>query len=154
MSVQVRWIAPDNGGSAITAYQILIQKSDGSFSSQLTDCDGTSSTIVVARSCNIPISTLIVAPFNLLWGDDVYATVTAVNVYGSSTVSLAGNGAKILREPDAPVNLANDPSITSGSQIGLTWAQGIENGGTPVIDFTISYKFGTTDYVILASGIT
>lgn len=108
----------------------------------------------MARSCNVPISTLIVAPFNLLWGVDVYATVTAVNVYGSSLVSPAGNGAKILREPDAPVNLANDPSITSGSQIGLTWAQGIENGGTPVIDFTIAYKFGANEYTILASKVT
>jgi len=108
----------------------------------------------MARTCTIPISSLIVAPFNLLWGVDVYATVTAVNVYGSSTVSSEGNGAKILREPDAPVNLANDPSITSGSQIGLTWAQGLENGGTSVIDFTLAYKFGTNDFVILKSGIT
>ena len=108
---------------------------------------------MIARTCNIPISSLIIAPFNLAWGVDVYATVTAVNVYGSSTVSSEGNGAKILREPDAPVNLANDPAITTGSQIGLTWAQGLENGGTPVIDFTITYKFDTNDFVVLKSAI-
>lgn len=71
----------------------------------------------MARTFTIPISSLIVAPSNLLWGVDVYAAVTTVNVYGGSTVSSEGNCAKILREPDAPFNLANDPSITSGSQI-------------------------------------
>jgi hypothetical protein len=78
-----------------------------------------------------------VDPFFLHWGVSVYATVTAVNVYGSSLESSVGNGARILREPDAPVNLANNPNVTSGSQIGLTWAQGSENGGTPVTDFTL-----------------
>lgn len=109
---------------------------------------------MIQTYCTIPISTLIVAPFSLAWGVSVYATVTAVNVYGSSTVSSSGNGAIILTVPSAPVSLANNPSITSGSQIGLTWAQGPSNGGTPVIDFTISYMYGANAYTVLASAIT
>lgn len=31
LNVLVRWIAPDNGGSQITAYLVQLQKSDGTF---------------------------------------------------------------------------------------------------------------------------
>jgi hypothetical protein len=33
-----------------------------------------------------------------------------------------GNGAIILTVPDAPINLANNQMVTTGSQIGLNWA--------------------------------
>jgi len=77
---------------------------------------------VTAKSCAIPFTTLIASPFSIPWGSSIYAKVTAINIYGSSLVSVSGNGAIILREPDPPVNLANNAAITSGSQIGLTWA--------------------------------
>ena len=48
-----------------------------------------------------------------------------------------GTGAIILTIPDAPINFLNVPSITASSQIGLSWSDGISNGGTQVIDFTI-----------------
>lgn len=107
----------------------------------------------MSRKCTVPISSLIVSPFNLPYGSSIFATVTAINVYDKSQTSLEGNGAIILREPDPPVNLANNPDITSGSQIGLTWAQGVNNGGTPVTDFTLAYKYGSNDYAIVESGI-
>jgi hypothetical protein len=49
--------------------------------------------------------------------------------------SLPGNGGIINRVPDAPFNLINVPQITDGSQIGLTWTEGANNGGSPVIDY-------------------
>jgi hypothetical protein len=51
----------------------------------------------------------------LPWGSSVFAIVTAVNIYGLSLESSAGNGAIILTVPDAPVMLANNPSGTTGS---------------------------------------
>ncbi len=41
--------------------------------------------------------------------------------------------------PDAPINLANVSAITSGIQIGLQWSAGASSGGSPVIDYSISY---------------
>jgi hypothetical protein len=49
--------------------------------------------------------------------------------------SLPGNGGIINRIPDAPLNLADVPQITNGYQIGLTWIEGANNGGSPVIDY-------------------
>lgn len=59
----------------------------------------------------------------------------AKNAVGVSLISSVGNGAILLREPDAPLNLSNDALITTAAQIGLTWEDGVEDGGTSVIDY-------------------
>jgi hypothetical protein len=56
--------------------------------------------------------------------------VIATNIKGSSLQSLSGNGAVILTVPEAPILLSNVPSITSGTQIGLSWSDGLNNGGS------------------------
>ena len=48
-----------------------------------------------------------------------------------------------MRIPDAPVSLANVPAQTTGTQIGLTWSDGSNNGGTPVIDYRVSFNGGS-----------
>ena len=48
-----------------------------------------------------------------------------------------GNGAIILTFPDEPINLANNLQVTWGTRIGLTWDEGNQNGGTPVLDYTV-----------------
>jgi hypothetical protein len=45
---------------------------------------------------------------------------------------VVGNGAVILREPDAPMNFAEDLSLKSATSIALEWNEGVENGGTVV----------------------
>ena len=71
-----------------------------------------------------------------------------------SSQSVPGNGAVITTNPDAPVSLANVALVTDASKIGLTWSAGASNGGTPVIDYRISWDQGTNSYIILVSGIT
>jgi hypothetical protein len=43
------------------------------------------------------------------------------------------------KTPDAPLNLLNVPAITTAYQIGLEWTEGVYNGGSPVIDYELSY---------------
>jgi len=45
--------------------------------------------------------------------------------------------------------LANNVATTAAGVVGLTWASGPYNGGSPVIDYTISYKSGTNAYSVL-----
>ena len=52
---------------------------------------------------------------------------------------MSGNGATIFTNPDAPLNLANDAAVTTAAQIGLMWNPGAADGGTPVIDYKISF---------------
>jgi hypothetical protein len=60
-------------------------------------------------SCAIPIEKLIVSPYSLPWGSQVFAKVRAINIIGPSEYSQQGNGAIILTNPDAPWNLENVP---------------------------------------------
>lgn len=69
----------------------------------------------------------------------MFAKVSAINIVSSSDLSNAGNGAILLTNPDPPVLLSNMPSTTSSTVIGLTWSSGTNNGGTPVIDFRVSW---------------
>jgi uncharacterized membrane-anchored protein YitT (DUF2179 family) len=41
--------------------------------------------------------------------------------------------------PDAPTLLAVNTTVTTATSIGITWSDGSSNGGTPIIDYTISY---------------
>lgn len=69
----------------------------------------------------VPIYDLRAAPFSHDWGASIYAKVSATNIVGSSDESQVGNGALILTQPDAPINLSDDTSLTDHTQIGLTW---------------------------------
>jgi hypothetical protein len=45
----------------------------------------------------------------------------------------------VLTVPNAPVNLLDDVSVTTASVIGLKWSNGISTGGSPIIDYRVSY---------------
>ena len=102
-------------------------------------CNGSDPTVISTTSCSVPKTTLNRSPTSLSWGVSVYAYVVARNIIGPSASSAIGNGALLLTYPDAPINLANNPAITSGSQIGLTWSQGASNGGVPILSYDIIY---------------
>jgi hypothetical protein len=93
------------------------------------------------------------SPFSLAWGSSVYATITASNVYGESTISDAGNGAIIITYADPPKDLAETVSARTASSITFTWNEGDQNGGSTVTDYRLSYDQSTDTYVELASGV-
>jgi len=69
-------------------------------------------------------------------------------------VSQEGNGAVILTFPDHPINLQNNLEVTWGSTIGLTWDQGPNNGGKPVIDYSIFVFASNNDgYILHQAGV-
>jgi len=104
--------------------------------------------------CTIPSYKFVEAPFNLAWGSNLIAKVIAINIKGASIESDAGSGGIILTEPDAPVNLVNLPLITNANSVGLDWQNGANDGGSPVIDYRVSYKTGMNlEFVTLESNI-
>jgi len=68
--------------------------------------------------------------------------ITARNSVGSSLQS-ASVSIRAAELPDAPIDLANVPLITTAYQIGLDWKEGVYNGGSPVIDYRVTYKVST-----------
>ena len=78
--VIINWVAPADGGSAITDYAVEILQSDGTYTAY-TGCSGT------AVSCTVPISVLQATPYNLANGASVSARVKATNAFGTSAAS-------------------------------------------------------------------
>lgn len=78
-------------------------------------------------------------PFNLAFGDSVFSRIIAVNYYGESVASEGGNGAIIVTVPTPPINLIDNVSVTSAFIIGLKWDAGYSSGGSPVLDYRITY---------------
>jgi hypothetical protein len=70
----------------------------------------------------------------------VFAKILAYNKYGDSIESEPGNGAKIITFADAPIDLAEDAMLRTHSSITITWAQGLNNGGSTVIDYRVTTK--------------
>ena len=98
---------------------------------------------------------LIIAPYNHILDESVWVKIIAENFYGDSLISDAGNGGLVKLVPDAPVNLANVPSVTSDNRIKFTWQQGASNGGDTVLDFDIYYDdaSGTNLFTLLQANI-
>lgn len=65
--------------------------------------------------------------------------MSATNLYGESQLSTQGNGATIVTVPDAPIGVADNTTVTSASVIGIKWSNGLSTGGSPIIDYRISY---------------
>ena len=57
--MKIDWFAPDNAGSPITHYTILIREDDLiTYTVELTHCNGSDNVIVTNTECNIPVPTL------------------------------------------------------------------------------------------------
>jgi hypothetical protein len=82
--VKISWQKPDDQSSAITAYDIRIQQSDGAFSKPIGQfCQGSDLAIVKNNYCHIPMqSALLVAPYNLVQGTIVVVIIKAKNSIG------------------------------------------------------------------------
>jgi hypothetical protein len=90
-------------------------------------------------SCLVPISLLIESTYSHEWGSSINTKVISYNLYGYSVESAVGNGAIILTNPDSPINLAETVAARTSSSITFTWSEGVENGGTTVLDYRVSY---------------
>lgn len=102
----ITWSAPNNGGSPLIGYTVKIRQNDAiTYTISSTSCDMSVST---ATTCTVPVTALRAAPFNLEWGTNVHATVAAINAYGSSSDSAAGNGAIITTKPGSPTSLVEN----------------------------------------------
>lgn len=122
------------------------------FTLDLTYCDGSQVMIVLNEICSIPISELRGTLYGLPWGASIHAKLIAYNIYGDSVMSDVGNGAIIITNPDAPVNLAEVYASRTATSLGLSWELGPANGGSQVLDFTVSIADGENDnYVELQS---
>lgn len=125
----LEWTAPTANGSPLLAYRVEIEQADGTFSEELTSCDGSEYFIFTMTACTIPLATLRADPFLLTMGTTIRAQIVAINEYGESDYSAIGGTALMVNVPDAPESLQNDLLVTDAFQIGIKWVDGPSTGG-------------------------
>jgi hypothetical protein len=94
-------------------------------------------------TCSIPVVNLRASPYNLPWGSSVYAKIKAVNNYETSAYSNQNpedKKAVIIYYPSKPTGLAETVPDRSAVGVGLAWLEGLDNGGSPVIDYEVSHR--------------
>jgi len=106
-----------------------------------------------ATTCTVPVSALKAAPYSLNWGTNVHATVEAINAYGFSTVSAAGNGAIITTTPGAPYLLTEVVASRTKSTLGLSWTAPDSIDGVVIIDYKVNVAEQGQSNTITATGV-
>lgn len=149
LNVDIDWSAPSANSNAITAYKIEIKTSDGTtWSQDLVNCDGTSSTITTNTACSIPFTYLTMSPFYLTLNSPIYVRVYAKNAIGYSDASTASDGTTLVQtippKPSAPTR----GGLTSTTQIDVEWSllsTNSETGGSTITSYNLIYDAGTAN---------
>ena len=86
--VRISWTGAEANSDPLTDYEILILTSVSEvYSTETSSCDGSDNTILANNYCDIPLTTLRAAPFNLVQSSDIIATIRARNSIGRSEMS-------------------------------------------------------------------
>jgi hypothetical protein len=102
------------------SYTITILTSDGLTYATDPSCDGADATTIANLYCTVQMSSLRAAPFELVLGDLVVATVTATNEIGTSAPSTPNTeGAVVKTEPAKPDQVTRVDEGTSDLQISV-----------------------------------
>jgi len=132
------WNAPTVvGGTPVIDYRVYYDQ-------------GTSNYIVLAEGIkNLSYTTSV-----SLTANTVYKfLVESRNAFGYSTSFSNEVSIRAAAVPTLPRNLANNAAVTASGTIGLSWVNPISNGGSPVIDYQVSYKTSSSQFSVLATGI-
>lgn len=98
-------------------------------------------TIVSNEQCNIEMSVLRDAPFNLAQGDPIVVKAQALNVIGWSADSSIDSGAAVQTEPLKPSSAPTRAASSSQTALVTEWAAltGTDTGGSPIVSYALQY---------------
>jgi len=87
----ITWTAPTDGGATITAYLVkILCRGTATWHVETVNCDGSNPSIVLAKTCTIPLTVLKAAPFSIEVLDIIPAEVSAINAAGAGPASDPG----------------------------------------------------------------
>ena len=66
--VVIAFVPPSANGDDIQSYTIIIKQADGSFSEEVTHCDGSTEQVKTDKACSVPFTVLREEPYNLVYG--------------------------------------------------------------------------------------
>ena len=134
--VNLTWTAPaDNGGSAITAYQVWRGTTSGSLALLATTANGANTTF---------------QDFAVAAGTTYHYHVRAVNALGASNPSVERSAVptSAVGVPSAPLSLTATPA---NNQVALTWTTPASNGGSPLTGYKVYRGTASGTHALLAT---
>src|SRR5437867_853164 len=133
--ISLRWTAPaDNGGSAVTGYQIERSTNGGNTWSTLVNTCGTSTS---CSDTGLPHATTFTY------------RVSAINSIGTSSPSNTASATTLAVAPSSPSGLA---ATAVSSQIRLSWTAPTDNGGSAITGYKIErFTDGGTTWTTLVA---
>jgi hypothetical protein len=147
-NVAIAWTAADPNSAALDAYQVWILTSDGAtYAEDTAYCGADIAALLANLACELPLTALRAAPYNLAQGDLVTAKVRAHNNIGWSAYSDPtddATAAAVEVEPHALAAVTRG-STTSTSQVHADWVAptGVATGGSAVDSLHLQWDFGT-----------
>jgi hypothetical protein len=133
--VSVSWSAPANNGSEITDYIVKYSTSQDSG--------------YIPNDTNSPFTSAFIG--NLTNGTLYYFKVVAVNEAGNSTLSTSFGTATPATVPDPPTNV----NVTkSGHSAVVTWDAPIDDGGSPITEYTVNTSPNISDVTVNSTTTT
>ncbi len=130
--ITLSWVAPNNGGSAITDYKIEYSSDSGTTWSTFDDG--------ISPQAFVPIE-------GLTNGVQYQFRVSAINAEGPSSVSDTIS-ATPTSKPAAPASLSATPG---NSQVTLSWTAP-NNGGSAITDYKIEYSINGNTWTTVNDG--
>lgn len=131
-SINVGWVAPVNGGSAITGYTVSVSQGGSVVTTQdfgATATSGTISGLSTATAYSVSVS--------------------ATNAVGTSELSSATSVTTLASAPDAVAKPT--VSAASGSAINVAWVAPAD-GGSAITGYTVSVQQGGTEVATASVG--
>ena len=120
--LDVTWVAPNNGGLAITDYDVRYKLSS-----------------TTSWTSKTHVGTALTTSITGLVNNSAYnVQVRAQNSKGESLWSTSATATPVASVPGIPSSIV--VSTTSSSVIRMTWALPVDNGGSAVTDYNLQYK--------------
>lgn len=153
---KINWIAPNERGSALTAYEVTIKNPDNTYTTVPSHCEG--SDILQNRYCLVPMA--ILSSRGLSTGTLVEVKARAENIKGygaESPVNTAGT--KVENVPVAPGACSRIEAQTDETKVTVTWialTTETERGGlSATIDsYNLEWRVGSSDPWVSLVGIS
>lgn len=118
--VELRWVAPHDGGAAITGYQVTVSPS--------------------GQTLQIPAGTTSAVVTGLVNGQSSLFEITATNKIGRSTAMTTSQVPVATRVPAAPTDL--QASVLATGTVRLTWSPPQDTGTSAVTGYQVTRNPG------------
>ena len=139
--LSVKWTPAHNGGDQIVDYAVYWDKAEGVFE-QIGDTTYNQTNLIQPLTADGSDA-----------GKSYFFKISAINSIGEGELS---DPFLILAAsvPDAPIQLLRNDILSTREVVSFTWEQGTGNGGSPVIDYRVSYDQGIGSFVVIGDSYT